>query len=83
MHDIPEEDAGRRQEQTHAQAEEEERHQRVAPVSYTHLTGHVHDAGASSRGQAAVRHLAAQALLDQDQLCAGAVNTCLLYTYLP
>ena len=37
-------------------------------------TGHVHDDGAGSGGQAAVRDLAAQALLNEDELCAGAVD---------
>ena len=37
--------------------------------------GHVHHDGTCICGQTAVRNLAAQALLDQDQLCAGAVNT--------
>ena len=37
--------------------------------------GHVHHDGACIGGQTAVGHLAAEALLDQDQLCAGAVDT--------
>ena len=38
-------------------------------------TGHVHHDGTCIGGQTAVGHLAAEALLNEDQLCAGAVNT--------
>ena len=37
--------------------------------------GHVHDDSAGICGQTAVGHFAAQALFNEDQLCAGAVDT--------
>ena len=37
--------------------------------------GHVHDDGAGICGQTAVGHFAAQTLFNEDQLCAGAVDT--------